>query len=122
MKLAWKLTSSDITEVVIVLNSDEAVRAFSLGGNVTVGGSSRRLIPYLPSSLLPTSILRLPIASANSNAGGISASAGPIGTGGQVSSALANPSPMFSYFRSKGPSAHLLFEPSLGPGDGGRGR
>lgn len=29
---------ADITEVVIVLNSDEAVKAFSRGGNVTVGG------------------------------------------------------------------------------------
>jgi hypothetical protein len=28
----------DLTEVVIVLNSDEAVKAFSRGGNVTVGG------------------------------------------------------------------------------------
>ena len=27
-----------MTEVVIVLNSDEAVKAFSRGGNVTVGG------------------------------------------------------------------------------------
>jgi lipid-binding SYLF domain-containing protein len=27
-----------LTEVVIVLNSDEAVKAFSRGGNVTVGG------------------------------------------------------------------------------------
>jgi lipid-binding SYLF domain-containing protein len=35
----------DITEVVIVLNSDEAVKAFSRGGNVTVGGEAR------PSSL-----------------------------------------------------------------------
>lgn len=33
---------TDITEVVIVLNSDEAVKAFSRGGNVTVGGASRR--------------------------------------------------------------------------------
>ena len=30
----------DLTEVVIVLNSDEAVKAFSRGGNVTVGGES----------------------------------------------------------------------------------
>ena len=29
---------ADLTEVVIVLNSDEAVKAFSRGGNVTVGG------------------------------------------------------------------------------------
>ena len=31
---------ADLTEVVIVLNSDEAVKAFSRGGNVTVGGES----------------------------------------------------------------------------------
>ena len=31
----------DLTEVVIVLNSDEAVKAFSRGGNVTVGGELR---------------------------------------------------------------------------------
>lgn len=30
--------TADLTEVVIVLNSDEAVKAFSRGGNVTVGG------------------------------------------------------------------------------------
>ena len=29
----------DITDFVGVLNSEEAVRAFSLGGNVTVGGN-----------------------------------------------------------------------------------
>jgi lipid-binding SYLF domain-containing protein len=33
---AWLIV--DLTEVVIVLNSDEAVKAFSRGGNVTVGG------------------------------------------------------------------------------------
>lgn len=32
------LISVDLTEVVIVLNSDDAVKAFSRGGNVTVGG------------------------------------------------------------------------------------
>jgi lipid-binding SYLF domain-containing protein len=42
--VCWALLMSaiDITEVVIVLNSDEAVKAFSRGGNVTVGGGSRR--------------------------------------------------------------------------------
>lgn len=28
----------DITEFVIVLNNDDAVKAFSQGGNVTIGG------------------------------------------------------------------------------------
>lgn len=34
--------------------------------------------------------------------GGISAAAGPLGTGGQVAASLANPAAMFSYSRSKG--------------------
>lgn len=55
----------------MVLNSDSAVRAFSHGGNVTIGG-------------------------------GIAATAGPIGTGGQISGSLVNPAPIFSYSRSKG--------------------
>jgi len=38
--VGWGLQiGADITDFVIVLNSDEAVRAFSLGGNVTVGGN-----------------------------------------------------------------------------------
>jgi len=70
--VGWGLQiGADLTEVVIVLNSDEAVKAFSRGGNVTVGG-------------------------------GVSAAAGPIGTGGNISASLANPAPMFSYSRSKG--------------------
>jgi lipid-binding SYLF domain-containing protein len=37
--VGWGLQiGADITEVVIVLNSEEAVKAFSRGGNVTVGG------------------------------------------------------------------------------------
>lgn len=55
----------------MVLNSAEAVKAFSRGGNVTIGGS-------------------------------VSAAAGPIGTGGQISRSLVNPAPIFSYSRSKG--------------------
>ncbi len=58
---------------MIVLNSEDAVRAFSLGGNVTIGGN-------------------------------ISATAGPIGTGGSVQASLAHPAPMFSYSKSKGAS------------------
>lgn len=38
--VGWGLQiGADITDFVIVLNNDEAVRAFSLGGNVTVGGN-----------------------------------------------------------------------------------
>lgn len=38
--VGWGLQAgADITDFVVVLNSDEAVRAFSLGGNVTLGGT-----------------------------------------------------------------------------------
>ena len=71
--VGWGLQiGADITDFVIVLNSEDAVSAFSLGGNVTIGGN-------------------------------ISATAGPIGTGGSVQASLAHPAPMFSYSKSKGP-------------------
>ena len=38
-------TRRDITDFVVVLNSDEAVKSFSMGGNVTIGGESA----YMPS-------------------------------------------------------------------------
>lgn len=70
--LGWGLQiGADITDFVIVLNSEDAVKAFSMGGNVTIGGN-------------------------------ISASAGPIGTGGSIQATLAHPAPMFSYSKSKG--------------------
>jgi len=38
--VGWGLQiGADITDFVVVLNSDDAVKAFSLGGNVTVGGN-----------------------------------------------------------------------------------
>ncbi|KAF8906150.1 hypothetical protein CPB85DRAFT_1224237 [Mucidula mucida] len=78
--LGWGLQiGADITDFVVVLNSEDAVRAFSLGGNVTIGGN-------------------------------ISASAGPIGTGGSVQASLAHPAPMFSYSKSKGLFAGLSLE------------
>jgi len=78
--VGWGLQiGADITDFVIVLNSEEAVRAFSMGGNVTVGGN-------------------------------VSASAGPIGTGGAVQASLASPAPMFSYSKSKGLFAGLSLE------------
>ncbi|KAJ6452537.1 DUF500-domain-containing protein [Mycena vitilis] len=79
--LGWGLQiGADITDFVIVLRSEDAVRAFSQGGNVTIGGA-------------------------------VSASAGPIGTGGSVESALATtPTPMFSYSKSKGLFAGLSLE------------
>jgi len=78
--LGWGLQiGADITDFVVVLNTEDAVRAFSMGGNVTVGGN-------------------------------ISASAGPIGTGGSVQASLAHPTPMFSYSKSKGLFAGLSLE------------
>ncbi|KAH7927803.1 DUF500-domain-containing protein [Leucogyrophana mollusca] len=78
--LGWGLQiGADITDFVIVLNSEDAVKAFSMGGNVTIGGN-------------------------------ISASAGPIGTGGSVQASLAHPAPMFSYSKSKGLFAGLSLE------------
>ncbi|KAI0279171.1 DUF500-domain-containing protein [Russula aff. rugulosa BPL654] len=78
--VGWGLQiGADITDFVIVLNSEDAVRAFSLGGNVTIGGN-------------------------------ISATAGPIGTGGSVQATLAHPAPMFSYSKSKGLFAGLSLE------------
>jgi len=78
--LGWGLQiGADITDFVIILNSEDAVRAFSMGGNVTIGGN-------------------------------ISASAGPIGTGGSVQASLAHPSHMFSYSKSKGLFAGLSLE------------
>lgn len=78
--LGWGLQAgADITDFVIVLNSEDAVRAFSLGGNVTIGGT-------------------------------ISASAGPLGTGGALQASLAHPAPMFSYSKSKGLFAGVSLE------------
>jgi lipid-binding SYLF domain-containing protein len=38
--LGWGLqVGADITDFVIVLNSEDSVRAFSMGGNVTIGGN-----------------------------------------------------------------------------------
>ena len=72
-------SGADLSEFVVVLNSDEAVRAFARGGNVTIGGN-------------------------------LSASAGPIGTGGSIESALTNPSPLFTYSKSKGLYAGVSLE------------
>jgi lipid-binding SYLF domain-containing protein len=84
---------ADITEVVVVLNSDAAVQAFSQGGNVTIGGERSY---YAGSSCCLHSDIRCVPA------GGLSISAGPIGTGAQLNASLAHPAPMFSYTRSKG--------------------
>jgi len=78
--VGWGLQiGADVTDFVIVLNSEDAVRAFSMGGNLTIGGN-------------------------------ISASAGPIGTGGSLQASLAHPAPMFSYSKSKGLFAGLSLE------------
>ncbi|KAG5730593.1 SH3 domain-containing protein [Termitomyces sp. T112] len=69
--LGWGLQiGADIIDFVIV-NSEDGVKAFSIGGNLTIGGS-------------------------------ISATAGPISTGGSVQASFAHPAPMFSYSQSKG--------------------
>jgi lipid-binding SYLF domain-containing protein len=83
---------SDITEFVIVLNNDDAVKAFSQGGNVTIGGESEcgRKMPWYA---YPIFI---------SFQGNISATAGPVGGGAQVAAAMQHPAPMFSYTSSKG--------------------
>ncbi|WOO83340.1 SH3 domain-containing protein [Vanrija pseudolonga] len=81
--VGWGLQiGADLTEVVMVLNTDEAVKAFSRGGNVTIGGS-------------------------------VSAAAGPIGTGGQLAASIVNPSPIFSYSRSKGLFAGLSLDGTI---------
>jgi len=81
--VGWGLQiGADITEVVIVLNSENAVKAFSQGGNLTIGG-------------------------------GLSAAAGPIGTGGNIAASLVNPAPMFSYSRSKGLFAGLTLDGTI---------
>ncbi|PWN50661.1 DUF500-domain-containing protein [Violaceomyces palustris] len=70
---------ADLSEFVVVMNSDEAVKAFALAGNLTIGGS-------------------------------LSAAAGPIGTGGAINAAISNPTPLFSYSRSKGLFAGMSLE------------
>ncbi|KAJ6585107.1 hypothetical protein B0H19DRAFT_924620, partial [Mycena capillaripes] len=70
--LGWGLQiGKDITNFVIVPPSEDAVRTFSQGENVTIGGA-------------------------------VNTTAGPIGMGGSVESALATTTtPMFSYSKSK---------------------
>ncbi|GAA6054715.1 hypothetical protein JCM3770_000045 [Rhodotorula araucariae] len=70
---------ADLSEFVVVLNSDDALAAFAKGGNVTIGGQ-------------------------------LGASAGPIGVGGAVNTALLNPAPMFTYSKSKGLFAGVSLE------------
>ncbi|KDN46960.1 DUF500-domain-containing protein [Tilletiaria anomala UBC 951] len=70
---------ADISDFVVVMNSEDAVRSFGMAGNLTLGGS-------------------------------LSATAGPIGTGGAVQAAVAHPAPMFSYSRSKGLFAGISLE------------
>ncbi|GAA5850536.1 hypothetical protein JCM5353_009027 [Sporobolomyces roseus] len=70
---------ADISEFVVVLNSDEALSAFAKGGNVTIGGQ-------------------------------LGATAGPIGVGGAVNTALLNPAPVFTYSKSRGLFAGVSLE------------
>lgn len=66
---------ADITDIVLILNSDEAVRAFSQGGNVSIGGN-------------------LAVSAGPIGAGGEAAIAGAIRD--------RKVAPMFSYSKSKG--------------------
>ena len=61
---------ADVSEYVVVLNTDDAVRSFTSAGNLQIGGS-------------------------------ISATAGPIGTGAAINTALLAPAPLFTYSQSK---------------------
>ncbi|KAI7885078.1 DUF500-domain-containing protein, partial [Lichtheimia hyalospora FSU 10163] len=74
---------ADITDVVLILNSDESVRAFSRGGNVTVGGS-------------------LAVSAGPIGAGGEAA------VSGDYSSRKVTP--IFSYSKSKGLFAGMSIE------------
>ncbi|KAI8371679.1 uncharacterized protein BYT42DRAFT_581097 [Radiomyces spectabilis] len=74
---------ADITDFVLILNSDEAVKAFSKGGNVTLGGN-------------------LSVSAGPIGAGGEASIAGDIKAG--------KVAPMFSYSRSKGLFAGMSIE------------
>ncbi|KAL0081526.1 hypothetical protein J3Q64DRAFT_1731651 [Phycomyces blakesleeanus] len=73
---------ADLTDFVLVLNSDEAVHAFSKGGNVTLGGS-------------------LAVSAGPIGAGNEASITGEIGS---------KPAPLFSYSKSKGLFAGVSIE------------
>ncbi|OMJ28238.1 SH3 domain-containing protein [Smittium culicis] len=73
---------AELTDFVMILNTKSAVKAFSHGGNVTLGGN-------------------------------IGVSAGPFGRSAEVSGALLNVAPVFSYSKSKGLFAGVSLEGSV---------
>ncbi|OMJ26539.1 SH3 domain-containing protein [Smittium culicis] len=73
---------AELTDFVMILNTKSAVKAFSHGGNVTLGGN-------------------------------IGVSAGPFGRSAEVSGALINVAPVFSYSKSKGLFAGVSLEGSV---------
>lgn len=110
---------ADVSEFVVVLNSDEAVAAFARGGNVTIGGNLFVLFFYASLSkctddLVLTSSMRFdppPSAPFTLLPSLSSAAAGPIGVGGAVATAISlNPAPMFTYSKSKGLFAGVSLE------------
>ncbi|PVU90645.1 hypothetical protein BB559_000986 [Furculomyces boomerangus] len=73
---------AQLTDFVMILNTDSAVKAFSHGGNVTLGGN-------------------------------IAVAAGPLGRSAEVSGAILNVAPVFSYSKSKGLFAGVSLEGSV---------
>jgi lipid-binding SYLF domain-containing protein len=79
----------EITDFVIVLNTDDAVKAFSMGGNVTLGGSDV-LIP-----------------------GNLSIAAGPVGRSAEAAGTIGKLAPIYSYSKTKGLFAGISLEGSV---------
>ncbi|OLY81777.1 SH3 domain-containing protein, partial [Smittium mucronatum] len=73
---------AELTDFVMILNTSSAVKAFSHGGNVTLGGN-------------------------------IGVAAGPFGRSAEVSGAVLNVAPVFSYSKSKGLFAGVSLEGSV---------
>ncbi|KAA1134821.1 hypothetical protein PGTUg99_014891 [Puccinia graminis f. sp. tritici] len=98
---------ADFSEFVIVLNSEEAVRAFATTGNMTIGGwiffcfhkTYAITIPSLLTAWMMVCVI-----------GNLSAAVGPIGTGGAVNASLLHPAPLFTYSKNKGLFAGLSLE------------
>ncbi|PVU89477.1 hypothetical protein BB561_005336 [Smittium simulii] len=73
---------AQLTDFVMILNTTSAVKAFSHGGNVTLGGN-------------------------------IGVAAGPLGRSAEVSGAIINVAPVFSYSKSKGLFVGVSLEGSI---------
>jgi lipid-binding SYLF domain-containing protein len=83
-----------VSDFVVVLNSDDAVRAFASSGNVTIGGNlSAAVGPIGTGGSVDTFVPSLP--SLKSSLAG---------------RALMNPAPIFTYSKSKGLYAGVSLE------------